>query len=210
MSSLNPFFHPWVGSLYFSGGIFGRRIMVLGDSHYCGTPCGKCGVNPNSKCNRLTSDVIGWCLDPNCEREGWMNTYLKFERSLVGHETTPEESRKIWDSIVFYNFLQVALYGPREAGTPEQHRASIEPFFNVLNTYQPDLLIVWGKRLWGNLPGENWIDGSEVQVDGYQVKNGYYRLDNGKKVRAICVYHPSVGYSWDFWYKIIFSIWRQI
>ena len=71
------------------------RIMVLGDSHYCGTPCGKCGINPNPKCNRLTSDVIGWCLDPNCEREGWMKTYLKFERSLVGHETTPEESRKI-------------------------------------------------------------------------------------------------------------------
>ena len=76
--------------------------MVLGDSHYCGTPCGKCGINPNLNCNRLTSDVIGWCLDPNCEREGWMKTYLKFERSLVGHETTPEEIWKIWDSIVFY------------------------------------------------------------------------------------------------------------
>ena len=110
------FFFPWVGSRYSSGGIFGKRIMVLGDSHYCGTPCGKCGVNPNPKCNKLTSDIIGWCLDLNIEREGWMNTY---PRSLVGHETTLEESRKIWDSIVFYNFLQVALHGPREAGTPE-------------------------------------------------------------------------------------------
>ena len=56
-----------------------------------------------------------------------------------------------------------------------------------------------------SLPDENWIDGSEVQVDGYQVENGYYQLDNGKKVRAICVYHPSVGYSWDFWYKVIMN-----
>ena len=149
MKSSSPFFHPWVGPNYSSGGTFGKRIMVLGDSHYCGTPCGKCGVNPNLKCNRLTSDVIGWCLNPKVEREGWMNTYLKFERSLVGHETTPEESRKIWNSIVFYNFLQVALHGPREAGTLEQHQASIVPFFSILNTYQPDLLIVWGKRLWG-------------------------------------------------------------
>lgn len=210
MKSSSPFFHPWVGPNYSFGGIFGKRIMVLGDSHYCGTPCGKCGINPNPQCNRLTSDVIGWCLDPNCEREVWMKTYLKFERSLVGHETTSEESRKIWDSIVFYNFLQVALYGPREAGTPEQYQASVGPFFNVLNIYQPDLLIVWGKRLWGNLPGENWIDGSDVLVDGYQVENGYYLLDNGKKVRAICVCHPSVGYSWDFWYKVIVSSYKGL
>ena len=108
MQSSTPFFHPWAGSHYSSGGIFGKKIMVLGDSHYCGTPCGRCGENPNARCYRLTSDVIEWCLDPNCEREDWMKTYLKFERSLVGHETTSEESRKIWDSIVFYNFLQVA------------------------------------------------------------------------------------------------------
>lgn len=107
----NIFFNPWVGPHYSSGGIFGKHIMVLGDSHYCGTPCGKCGMNSNPKCNRLTSDIIGWCLDSKCEREGRMNTYLKFERSLVGHETTPDESRKIWDPIIFYNFLQVLFTG---------------------------------------------------------------------------------------------------
>lgn len=202
----NVFFFPWVGSHYYSGGIFGRRIMVLGDSHYCGTPCSKCGVNPNPKCNWLTSDVIGWYLDPKIEREGWMNTYLKFERSLVGRETTPDDSRKIWDSIIFYNFLQVALHGPREAGTQEQHQDSIGPFFSVMNTYQPDLLIVWGVRLWNKLPSENWIDGPDVKVDGYQVNNGYYRLSGGKMVRAVCVYHPSVGYSWDYWHKVIKAI----
>ena len=199
----NVFFHPWVGSNYSSGGIFGKRIMVLGDSHYCGEDCKVCGQNFNCKCNEFTPDVVKAYLDQDNEREGWMSTYLKFERSLVNHETTPEESVKIWNSLLFYNYLQVAMQGPRQAGTPEQYRAAAEPFFSVMDQYQPDLLVVWGVRLWNNLPGERWIEGDEMKVDDFAINNGYYKLSNGKKVRAICVYHPSVGYSWDYWYKVI-------
>lgn len=198
------FFLPWVGAQYFSGGgMFGRRIMVLGESHYCGVSCSECGVNHYGKCNNFTTQVIRDYLDQNNKREGWMSTYLKFERSLVNHETTYEEREKIWDSLLFYNFLQVAMQGPRQAGTPEQYRAANEPFFAVLDKYQPDLLVVWGTRLWNNLPSERWIDGEDIQVDGYSIENGYYNLPNGKKVRAICVYHPSAGYSWDYWYRVI-------
>ncbi len=199
------FFQPWVGPNYLSGGIFGKRIMALGDSHYCGEDCKVCGQNFSCKCNEFTTDVVKTYLDQNNEREGWMSTYLKFERSLVNHETTPEESIKIWNSLLFYNFLQVAMQGPRQSGTPEQYRAAAGPFFSVLDQYQPDLLVVWGVRLWYNLPGERWEEGAQKKVDGYEIHNGYYKLANGKKVRAICVYHPSAGYSWDYWYKAIMS-----
>ena len=201
MSSV--FFLPWVGRDYNSGGIFSKRIMVLGDSHYCGSPCNRCGVNPNSKCNSFTTDVIESYLNPSCEREGWMPTYLKFERSLVNHETTFEESRQIWDSLLFYNYLQVAMQGPRQAGTDGQYMDARKPFFEVMNMYQPDLLVVWGMRLWKKLPVDFWEDCAEMEVDGYPIQNGFYRLRNGKKVRAVCVYHPSAGYSWDYWYKVI-------
>ena len=30
-----PYFEPWVGMNYKNGGIFGKRILVLGDIHYC-------------------------------------------------------------------------------------------------------------------------------------------------------------------------------
>lgn len=202
----NPtFFHPWVGPNYLSGGIFGRRIMVLGDSHYCGEDCEMCGKALNNACNDFTLNVVKAYLDPEVEREGWMSTYLKFERSLVNHETTPSESVSIWNSLLFYNYLQVALQGPRQAGTLEQYQAAAAPFFSVMDKYQPDLLIVWGVRLWDNLPADRWEDGPRVLVDDYELKNGYYRLASGKKVRALCVYHPSVGYSWDFWYRAIFE-----
>lgn len=37
------FFRPFVGSSYADGGLFGKRIMVLGESHYCDEGCADCG-----------------------------------------------------------------------------------------------------------------------------------------------------------------------
>lgn len=91
----------------------------------------------------------------------------------------------------------------RVAGTTEQYKDASEPFFSVLEQYQPDLLIVWGVRLWDNMPWEHWKDGVQMKVDDFEISNGFYELSNGKKVRAVCVYHPSSGYSWDYWYKVI-------
>lgn len=178
--------------------------MVLGDSHYCDNDCSDCGIHHHGNCSEFTPEVVKAYLDQNNEREEWMSTYLKFERSLVNHETTPEESARIWDSLLFYNYLQLAMQRPRQAGTSEQYRDARAPFFEVLDEYQPDLLIVWGVRLWNNLPSERWVDGKDIEVDGYPIKNGYYQLANGKTVRVICVYHPSVGYSWDYWHRVIF------
>lgn len=197
------FFKPWIGCQYNNGGIFGRRIMVLGESHYCGENCKECGLTPDSYCSEFTSRVVNDYLNQNNEREGWMSTYLKFERSLVNHITTPIESETIWNSILFYNYLQVAMQEPRQTGSTIQFKAAEAAFFNVLDQNQPDLLIVWGKRLWNKLPYDRWTNGDKFKVDGYDIDNGYYSLSNGKMVRTICVYHPSVGYSWDYWYRVI-------
>lgn len=197
------FFKPWVGKDYKTGGLFNRKIMILGESHYCGEDCKECGNSELFDCSQFTIDVIKNYLDANVERERWMSTFLKFERSLVNHVTSPEESKAIWDSVIFYNYLQFAMHGPRQAGTSEQYKASEEPFFSVLELYQPDLMIVWGTQLWNQLPGDKWEDGKQLLVDDYPIQNGYYCLTNGNKVRTICVYHPSVGYSWDYWYRVI-------
>ena len=37
------FFRPWVGSAYTTGVIFGKRVMILGESHYCEEGCTDCG-----------------------------------------------------------------------------------------------------------------------------------------------------------------------
>ena len=199
------FFRPWVGSAYAMGGIFGKQVMILGESHYCKDGCVDCGnAKVHPKCCDFTTGVVNAYLDESAEREGWMSTYLKFERSLVGHETGGKERRRIWDSVVFYNYLQTAMGKPRKAGTKKQYEDAAEPFFEVLEQYRPQYVIVWGYRLWNYMPGgERWSWNDDIVVDGYANKCGNYALNDDTKVKILSVYHPSGGYSWDYWHKVI-------
>ena len=198
----NVFFQPFVGKDYAKGGIFGKRIMVLGESHYC-EGCLDCGFqSKHPECIALTNGVVKDYLEKE-ERQDWMRTFVKFERSLVGEETDREMSRKIWDSVVFYNYLQVAMTGPRKAGTSAQYKQAANAFFDVIDENEPECIIVWGKRLWNNMPNERWQDGDDIVVDGYHAATGYYLLRNGKRVKVVAVYHPSGGYSWSYWHKVI-------
>ena len=92
--------------------------MILGESHYCDEECVDCGdYRLHRECMNFTQQVLDDYLNENKERQNWMRTFLKFERSLVGEETDLTMRQKIWNSVVFFNYLQVAMGGPREAGT---------------------------------------------------------------------------------------------
>ena len=79
----NVIFIPWIGKQYFNGGIFGKKILVLGDSHYCqDNDCKTCGVlgsNPieMGDCRKLTCNTVKSFLDKNAEFEKWKNTFKK-------------------------------------------------------------------------------------------------------------------------------------
>lgn len=198
----NVFFKPWTGECYETGGIFGKKILVVGESHYC-DGCDKCAGEPDkSECSGMTVDVIKKIVKGESSR--WSGTFRKFERSLVNHETTPEESAHIWNSLSFYNYLQVAVSEARTAGDWYDYEKAGEAFYEVLDELQPDLIIVWGvTRMYDNMPSTGWEKGEDILIDGYSVLNGYYCVGNGKRIRAIWVYHPSAGYSWEWWHKVI-------
>lgn len=200
-----PYFLPYIGANFYEGGVFSKRILVLGDSHYCGE-CDNCGImskidSMDSACHNFTRNVVSKFLKYRQGkelRETWMNTFLKFERALVGHETNASESMEIWDSIAFYNYIQTA-YMPhsRQAYTNIEYELSSPYFWQVLNELKPDVTIIWGYRMWDRLPGENWIDGQTIYASGIEEKYGYYVLINGKKVLALRSIHPSIGFAWN-------------
>ena len=200
----NIFFMPYIGKDYANGGLFGKRTMILGESHYCDGGCCDCGnCRLYKQCANFTQNVLCDFLDESKERQKWMRTFVKFERSLVGEKTDWALRRKIWDSVMFYNYLQVAMTGPRKAGTSAQYKQAANAFFDVINENEPECIIVWGKRLWNNMPNERWQDGDDIVVDGYHAATGYYLLRNGKRVKVVAVYHPSGGYSCSYWYRVI-------
>lgn len=203
----NVFFKPWKGRDYNFGGIFGKKVLVVGESHYCRNEmCPECG-NPEKSgdCSLYTIEVVQAYLHQNEKKGRWFSTFKKFERSMVGHETTPDESRAIWNSISFYNYLQKAMSGPRKGALYADYENSEPAFWEVMELLQPDVMIAWGVTcMYYNMPGgEAWQPETDLVIDGYHIRNGVYTLKSGKRVKSIWVYHPSSGYSWDWWYKVI-------
>ena len=200
----NVFFKPWIGKDYESGGIFGKKILVLGEAHLCGG-CDDCGKVDNAEeCADFTSkDCVKLLLDGHTA--SWTGTFRKFERSLVNHETSLDESQRIWNSVAFYNYVQKAMDSSRKAPEWVDFRNSEDAFFEVLDKLMPDLIIVWGvTRMYDLMPGgDRWREGDELVIDNYKVHNGYYRLSGEKEARVLWVYHPSAGYSWDWWHNVI-------
>lgn len=200
----NVFFQPWVGKDYGNGGIFGKKILVVGESHYCGG-CPDCGnLSDTNECAQFTTEH---CIKPLLAGsvDGWTPTFRKFERSLVGHTTDLDESNRIWQSLAFYNYLQTSMDVARKAGSYEDYRNAEPAFFEVLEHLRPDVLIAWGvTRMYDNMPGgDRWTAAEDIVVDNYHIRNGWYTLQDGTQVKAIWVYHPSVGYSWEWWNKVI-------
>lgn len=186
MSKIN--FLPYVGKDY-SKAFYGKRLLVLGESHYC--PEGE-------ERETITQEVITGLFDVDAEFEGYMNTFTKFVRALDGSDVGRTEQEKVWQRVMFYNYVQEAMTYARVAPTAEQFRASDEAFFELLETYRPEAVIVWGKRLYNNLPQTG-----EQGPDVLDVETWTYRLNDGTIVRLLPITHPSAAFSPTGWHKVI-------
>lgn len=200
-------FLPFVGDQYEDGISFndngelvlgtkenpGKKVLVLGESHYCDEDLS------DEELSSFTRDVLK-CYLSSEERYGWMRTFVKFERALSNTATELRDSKQIWSHLMFYNYLQRPLRGVRMAGDSKDYEEAKNPFFAVLNTYKPDCIIVWGRRLFENLPNENGEEG-EYMPD-IDANSWSYKIES-ETIKVLPIYHPSVGFSWDYWHNVI-------
>lgn len=183
-------FKPWVGENYETGIHQGKKLMILGESHYC--------ANPETEATEdITIKVIEDLLDPFSEYEGYKNTYTKFAKAVVREKQFSDETKKeFWQHVIFYNYVQTAISGARVSPTTEQFRNSEQAFFEIISQYQPDLIIVWGKRLYNNLPQQG------TQLPDLQISQGIYAGESsevwsytigGKTIALLPITHPSAS-----------------
>lgn len=209
-------FLPFVGDFYEYGMSFdeegnlvlgtkeklGKKVLVLGEYHYCDEEISE------EDMNSFTRDVISRYLEisSNGEKDRWMITFLKFERAFYNHVTEPSETKKFWEHVMFYNYLQVPLHGPKMAGMAEDYEEAIEPFFYLLQTYKPDCIIVWGNHLYYNIPNENGTQGEPLNFD--ETETWVYKIGENK-VNVLPIHHPSTGFAWDIWHYSIVEFFRR-
>jgi hypothetical protein len=170
-------YKPWKGDNYSRGVAKGRRLLVLGESHY-------------SDAGQDTIKYTKQYIDGHPGNFGFWTVIMQ---NVVGKKQWDIDRRAFWHSIALYNYIQEPIWeGPRTPPTPKMWAKAAKPFFEVLNQLKPTHLLVLGKRLWEKIPG----DGRQAPpfiVDRMEREAWYYPLINGDSVRATWIYHPSHG-----------------
>lgn len=187
-------FEPWVGKAY-AEGIGGKRVLILGESHYCASAS---EARPS-----LTQEVIADLLDPTSEHEAYKNTYTKCAKAVAGLALDSAEARACcYGRTAFYNYVQSPISGARVAPTAEEFEASAPAFASVLEELRPQCILVWGKRLYERLPrgGEALPD---LHVSGKRYRRWCYRLRDNSPVQCLEMLHPSAAYSPEEWEAVI-------
>ena len=198
----NVCFMPREGKKYSSTGYQGKKILVLGESLY-GVEVNKDGVSP-------TKQVVDWYLEEK-EKEGKTRRHRRafnmFTNVVLGKPANYKQASCFWESVVFYNYIHATVLNvSRKSPQKEDFEKSKAAFFEILEEYQPDLIIVWGKRLWNHMPncmpnGEKgtWSDFDILDESGGKF---YYYETSNKKIPAYCIKHPSAALSYG-WHDYI-------
>lgn len=135
-------FLPWVGVDYHTKGLRGRRVLVVGESHY---------GEPGTEEEKVTQEVV--------ERYALRHPMTFFTRTtkiLLGLDAidglAQSQRDDLWRRIAFCNFVQSYLPGPRCRPTREQWSEGRAPFQGIVADLLPELVVVLGRELWHYMP----------------------------------------------------------
>jgi hypothetical protein len=116
----NVIFTPWVGKDYYNNENKNKRIMVLGESHYCNRwewdekHQKECWATKEKKCNErdfhinLLLDYYN-ADDKRGKFHIWFRTFTKFTNVFSGKKCEDKEKISFWNSVVFYNYVQTNI-----------------------------------------------------------------------------------------------------
>lgn len=220
-------FPPHVGEFYGKkGSFFKKRLVILGASHYDCQPENQSETTKDGErlhdeesfnCGNgvgFTEAIIknylnGNMFDKDGKLQRWKNTFTKFINAMLQHDASADERKAFMGSVIFYNYLQeIEGSGPNDKH-PEKFslrecKERNELLFKmVLTDHSPEVVVVWGKRVWNNFP-DDLGEGDHIKnIDDARSPNGMhdriwdYKY-NGKIIVFCASDHPSYsGYRRD-------------
>ena len=135
------FFDPWVGSEYRDGGLYGLRVLILGESHY------------DSSDKLRESYTIDCIRDIGQRRRFRFFTVVQSLMQGTRGGVSDAERAAFWERVAYCNFVQkFAAPGPRVAPTPEMWSAGGAALVQTVGELSPHLVVALGERLWPRLP----------------------------------------------------------
>jgi hypothetical protein len=168
-------FDPWIGNHYATGAFGGKRLLVLGESHY---------GDEGDLYPGFTAKIIReYAL-----QKGYFRIFPKIQRLVVGGPGgfSNAERAEFWHKVAFYNFIQTILdYGGRP--TYEMWQAAREPFLQTVRELAPNIILVLGMELNRNL--QQVPDGIIVCPVKHPSAKGFSYDDWQPKVRSVISPH---------------------
>lgn len=177
-------FEPWIGKYYSRGFQAGRKLLLLGESHYDETG--------SASAPRYTKETVLDFFVPDGATGKGNNFAGRVTRMLCTQAAlTPADALMAWEQCAFANYIPVFVgtYA-RTPKTREHWELAHKMFPDLLRQLQPDRVLVLGHTVWnriryGQWENLKWRVGDEVR--------GLWRFDvDGKVALATKVWHPSL------------------
>lgn len=197
-------FKPWIGEKYLKSGFQGKKVLVLGESHYLDKES-----HLKFPVNEFTRACIGAQIGENLGDGVWTHKYFtRIAATFINKLPNQKGKKEFWESVIFYNFIQEFLPRSGMPPTNQMFFDGVIPFQMLLSEYKPDFIFVFSYRLW------NYIK------DEYDIENlGTYTIsgkkrpvmlcdksNDSKKIFVLPIYHPSRGFSWKFWHQHVNNV----
>lgn len=210
------YFAPWIGVDYEKRHFFGKRTLVLGNSHYCSEKEVDCEERKElGSCPRIRYQDC--CYNTIQAMVLRFNFVQRCALCVVGGLTEEEIQQKekvnfARDSICFYNFVQESLWNGSASPSTLQCKKSDNAFFEVLEKLRPELVIALGtSHMYKDLPGdasrypERWKENEPFRFEDTDISNGHYILNDSTEIPLLFICHPAARESYDslFWNKAI-------
>ena len=185
MKSTTLRFEPWIGDNYETNK--DGKILLLGESHYCGEEEASCG---------FTREVIQGRIDKE-KMESPFFDRIEDMFEEIGY-------KNVWKQVAFSNLIQNPL--DASASQPEQKDiATIKPAFErLLADLKPDKIVLFSKRLFEVLPTDNCYRNADIEINSKKAEVWHYDR-NGHISYITGVNHASrmFGNSYKEWVPLI-------
>lgn len=168
---------PWIGGSY-AEGFGGRRVLVLGESHY----------DWPERTFPLESLTVDCVRSHIAGGDRWTpGFWVRIEELLTGSAATVDSRERFWGQIAFHNYVVDVLTDGNTRPTSDQWSASRAPFLDLVKALRPHFILVLGVGTWRNMPAEPrkgpTISGAR------RTETGFYDWDGGEAL-AYAIEHP--------------------
>jgi hypothetical protein len=200
------FFKPFVGDRYEDGfGSTGRKLLVLGESHYIGKDDDPRQYLDREAMESFTDGVVRrFWIDQSGGAYLARDFFGRLHRVLTGSDDPARDQvEKAWGQILYSNYVQMFAgggatslrgEGASAAKTSEHWKSGHAALPEIMHLYRPDRVLVLGKTNWNHIHYGKWLKKEWKSRDG--VERGLWCIPTGhdeEQALATWVMHPSRG-----------------